>query len=167
MNHWKLKIQVSVLKWTAMRFQRLRKFISKINKKYIISFRNLPFQDHHCKSISSQIDTKHPWIKRIRVCSIDWLIDWLIDYIVFYAVSAIFRPYNGGTISWNQVSINQSIKKLLISIQCLLILRAAETCICRWDVMYHIFYKYTIVTYANFIYRNIYFFQILLCLCEL
>ena len=24
----------------------------------------------------------------------DWLIDWL--YIVFYAVSAIFRPYNGG-----------------------------------------------------------------------
>ena len=24
--------------------------------------------------------------------------DWLIDYIVFYAVSAIFRPYNGGCI---------------------------------------------------------------------
>ena len=24
-------------------------------------------------------------------------IDWLINYIVFYAVSAIFRPYNGGT----------------------------------------------------------------------
>ena len=27
---------------------------------------------------------------------IDLFIDWLIDYIVFYAVSAIFRPYNGG-----------------------------------------------------------------------
>ena len=25
-----------------------------------------------------------------------YMIDWLIDYIVFYAVSAIFRPYNGG-----------------------------------------------------------------------
>ena len=27
------------------------------------------------------------------------MADWLIDYIVFYAVSAIYRPYNGGSMA--------------------------------------------------------------------
>ena len=52
-------------------------------------------------------------------------IYWLIDYIVFYAVSAIFRPYNGGadiqmyfySINWIK-HLNKKIKELFIVMSC-------------------------------------------------
>ena len=38
----------------------------------------------------------YPCVIAVNSMFIDWLIDCLIDYLVCYAVSAVFRPYNGG-----------------------------------------------------------------------